>query len=247
VKPAPSLERAPFTSLASVYDAIMQDVPYDGWCTFVLREATARGWRGGRVLEVGCGTGNATRQMCDRGFDVVAIDASPHMAEHARRKCPEAEVLVVDVRELDLVAPVSLAFATFDTLNTMLDDAALVAALRSVRVALAPGGQFLFDANTTVGLRSLWEDGVAEGWADGVYYRWAHVWDELERLATVDAYCRTAGGAFVERHVERPLDAVTLRSALTEAGFLDGEIVVFPSGLPAPDDAERVWAIARRP
>lgn len=237
----------PFTALARVYDAIMQDVPYDAWCSFVLREATLRGWAGGPLLEIGCGTGNATRPMSDRGFDVVAIDVSADMAEVARAKCPEARVLVADVRDFRLGAPVSLAYSVFDTLNNLLEDRDLAAAFRSVHAALEPGALFVFDANTSEGLRSLWEDGVAEGWADGVYYRWSHAWDEDAGRATVDAFCRTAAGAFVERHVERPLDPEPLRTLLAEAGFVDVEVLTFPGGRPAPADAPRIWCIARRP
>lgn len=59
--------------------------------------------RGGTVLDVGCGMGEPiARYLIDRGFDVVGVDASPSMIERCRARFPEAEWLVLDMRELDL-------------------------------------------------------------------------------------------------------------------------------------------------
>lgn len=243
----PPSERRPFTALADVYDSIMQDVPYDDWCTFVLAQATERGWRGRRLLDVGCGTGNASGPMLERGFDVLGVDAAPAMVARARAKHPDGTFLVGDVRTFRAPRPVDLAYAVFDALNNLTDDGDLDTALRALHDNLVPGGWLLFDANTTAGLRELWEDGVAEGWADGVYYRWQHTWDEASHRASVEAYCRTADGAFVERHVERPFDVPELESAMRAAGFDAVEVVVYPSGRPARDGDARVWVLGRRP
>lgn len=64
---------------------------------------------GERLLEIGCGTGQATRDLVARGFDVTCVDLSPELAELARRNVPGAEVVVADVEqwhgpEFDVVA-----------------------------------------------------------------------------------------------------------------------------------------------
>jgi ubiquinone/menaquinone biosynthesis C-methylase UbiE len=41
---------------------------------------------GGRVLEIGCGTGAVTGRLLARGAQVVALDQSPEMMEQARRR-----------------------------------------------------------------------------------------------------------------------------------------------------------------
>lgn len=46
-----------------------------------------------RVLEIGCGTGQATAPMVERGWSVTAVELSPELAAVARRKLPEAEVI----------------------------------------------------------------------------------------------------------------------------------------------------------
>ena len=241
------METPPFTRLADVYDAIMADVEYDDWIDFILREASARGFAGGRLLDLGCGTGNATGPAWARGHLVDGLDASAAMIEVARRKHPASDFYVADVREFALPRRYALAYSVFDSLNNLLDDAGFLAMARCVRAHLQPGGWFVFDANTTEGLRSLWEDGRAEGWADDVYYRWIHRYDEERGLATVEAFCRDRIGEFTEVHQERPYDPADLRRLLSAAGFEAIEVVRYPDAAPADEDEPRVWTFARAP
>jgi SAM-dependent methyltransferase len=49
-----------------------------------------------RVLEIGCGTGQATVPMVRRGWSVKAVELSPALGGIARDKLPELEVIVAD-------------------------------------------------------------------------------------------------------------------------------------------------------
>ncbi len=51
-----------------------------------VAEAAVAGTAAPKVLEIGCGTGNLTRALAERGARVTAIDWSPDMLEQARRK-----------------------------------------------------------------------------------------------------------------------------------------------------------------
>ncbi len=241
------MESAPFTRLADVYDAIMADVAYEDWLDFVLREVTRRGFAGGRLLDLGCGTGNATAPAVARGFVVDGVDASDAMLAVARRKLPDSRLVAADVRDFALPERYALVYSVFDALNNLLDDAAFLAMLARVRAHLQPGGWLMFDANTRRGLRQLWEGDRAEGWADDVYYRWLHRYDPERDLATVEAYCEGPGGSFTEVHHERPYDPDDLRRLLARAGFEAIEVVTYPDAAPADADDPRVWALARSP
>lgn len=237
----------PFTSLASVYDEIMQDVPYAAWVDFALREAARRGWSGGRVVELGCGTGNATRLLEERGLEVVAVDASPEMLAVARGKLTRAALLLGDMRDVELPGRFTLALGVFDVVNNLLADGDMARVAAHVLGHLAPGGVWAFDANTSAGLEALWEGEVVEGWAGDVHYRWRHAWDPVARLATVDAWCEGPAGAFSEEHRERPYDPDELRGLLADAGFARVDVVRFPSGDAAEADDPRVWVLAVAP
>lgn len=101
--------------------------------------------RGGRVLELGCGSGLLTRHLVDAGHRVIATDASPAMLEHARRHVPDAE----DLRRLRLPddplpeadAVVSVGHAP----SYLPDEASVERALASMAKALGPGGVLAID------------------------------------------------------------------------------------------------------
>ncbi|HKI57284.1 MAG TPA: class I SAM-dependent methyltransferase [Trueperaceae bacterium] len=241
------MQPKPFTALAEVYDAIMADVEYDAWTDFILRLARARGLVEGPLLDLGCGTGNATAPMVERGLEVVGVDASEAMLAVARRKLPRVRFHRADFRRLRVPGRFGLVYSVFDALNNLLEPSDFEAMARHVHRLLLPGGLFVFDMNTTVGLRDLWEGGRAEGWAGDVYYRWVHSYDEATGLARVEAFCESETGAFTEVHFERPYDPPELRTLLAAAGFEGVEAVSYASGRPAPPDAARVWVVARRP
>ncbi len=245
--PSEAPVRPPYSALADVYDEIMQDVPYDAWCGFVRNRLVQCGWSGRRVLDLGCGTGRAGEPYRDLGFEVVGVDPSEAMIRAARRRDPRGRYLVGDARTLALGERFDLVIAVFDALNNLTGDGELAMACERVAAHLGPGGAFAFDVNTAVGLQSLWEDDVAEGWAGDVYYRWEHTWDPGRRRARVAAYCRGPRGAFVEYHEERPYAPDELEAALRGAGFTAVDVITFPDGASADASDPRVWAVARLP
>ena len=237
----------PFSLLAKVYDAIMEDIDYDAWGMFILEVIEARGWRGGAVLDLGCGTGNSTFPLHARGFDVTGLDASEAMLAVARSKLPPVTFVQSDFSSFDLNKRFGLVYSVFDALNNLLSEETFLKMARSVYRHLEPGGIFMFDVNTTVGLRELWEAGRAEGWAGDVYYHWKHSFDEASGLAKVEAYCEDDDTSFTEVHFERPYDAPELKRLLSEVGFTNTEALNYPEGQIAPPDEPRIWIVTRKP
>ena len=236
----------PFSLLADVYDTIMDDIDYEGWTDFILREANEVGWRGDKILDLGCGTGNSAYPFFSRGFHVTGLDASPEMLAVAREKLPPVRFVEGDFTSFDLGETFDLVISVFDSLNNLLEPRDLLRTAERVHAHLAPGGLFVFDVNTTAGLRDLWESGRAEGWVGEVHYSWDHTFDETTGIGTVIAYCERNGRAFVEVHVERAYDPPELRELLTRAGFGEVEAMTYPTGKPPGEDEERVWVVAKR-
>jgi magnesium-protoporphyrin O-methyltransferase len=83
---------------------------------------TLLGWlppdlHGRRVLDAGCGTGTASIELARRGAEVVAIDLSPTLVEHARERAEEAGVgHLIDFRSGDMLDP---ALGSFDYVVAM--------------------------------------------------------------------------------------------------------------------------------
>ena len=234
----------PFSLLAEVYDAIMSDVDYDAWADFILDAALSAGTEVVRVLDLGCGTGNSSAPFVEAGYAVTGIDLSAAMLAVARGKLPGATFVQGDFTAFDLAQTFDLVVSVFDSLNNLLEPEAFCRTAERVLGHLSPGG--VFDVNTTVGLRNLWEDDRAEGWVDDVYYLWEHSFDEPRKLAKVVAYCEKGSRSFTEVHLERPYDPPEIRALLRQAGFGDVQILTYPQGYPATNESERVWVVAKR-
>lgn len=101
----------------------------------------------GRVIDVGCGTGENALMLAARGLEVVGVDISREAIERAARKAEErrvrADFIVADALELtELVATIG----TFDTaidsgvFHTFADEER-GPYVHSVAVAVRPGGR----------------------------------------------------------------------------------------------------------
>jgi SAM-dependent methyltransferase len=100
---------------------------------------------GHRVLDVGCGSGTLLAASAAAGAEVVGVDISEGMAEAARRRVPEAEVLVADAQTADLLAqapgaPFDRVVSRFGVM--FFEDPA--AAFANLRRAAAPGAVLAF-------------------------------------------------------------------------------------------------------
>ena len=93
-----------------------------------------------RVLDLGCGVGDAAAHMIAAGHDVEAWDASPEMAEIARRRGVEVALKRFD--ELDTTAAYDGIHANFSLLHT--PRAEMPGHLTRITRALRPGGLFHF-------------------------------------------------------------------------------------------------------
>ncbi|OQR60345.1 SAM-dependent methyltransferase [Streptomyces maremycinicus] len=98
---------------------------------------------GGRVLDVGSGTGRPTAETLARaGHRVLGVDVSPVMVELAARQVPEAEFRCVDVRELPLKNGSFDAVCVYFSL-LQLDRAEQSELVGRLARALRPGGSFV--------------------------------------------------------------------------------------------------------
>ncbi|MGW2545177.1 methyltransferase domain-containing protein, partial [Kitasatospora sp. NPDC001574] len=97
---------------------------------------------GGRLADVGCGSGEIAEAMADRHFEVVANDGSPSMVEATRRRCAGKSV-AVEFQDAHLL---ELPVAGFDVVHSSwmlhwLGDPGH--ALRTMARAVRPGGTFV--------------------------------------------------------------------------------------------------------
>jgi SAM-dependent methyltransferase len=134
----------------AVYDAMFPDVPGGDDVEF-FRSVAAE--TGGPILELGCGTGRVSVPLASWGFDVVGLDRSPAMLARAEAKRAGLEPNARDrlrFVEGDMASSVveggfGLVFAAGRVFMFLLTPDAQLAALRSIRGQLRPGGLVAID------------------------------------------------------------------------------------------------------
>lgn len=133
-----------FYSHARLYDLMF---PGGGPAVDFYRAEVAR--HGGRVLELGCGTGDKLIPIASDGHQCVGLDFSPDMLAEARRKASDrgaaVEWMQGDMRSFDLGRTFDFVFITANSLLHLQEAEDLVSCFRSVRRHLAPGARFVFD------------------------------------------------------------------------------------------------------
>jgi len=151
----PTADKAPYSALATVYNREFGPLSCREVLPILERVLLPLMPSGGRVLDLCCGTGQLTRALVDRGFEVIGIDDSPAMLAHARQNAPSALFIPADMhswRQRNLHAVVCV----FNSLAHILTIGDLGAVFRLVHGALREEGLFFFDLYTEEGYRSRW-------------------------------------------------------------------------------------------
>lgn len=140
------MTRSPFDPLVEAYDAARPAYPpqlYDAL------ERLTRPLTGAVVVEVGAGTGIATRGLQARGADILALDLGAAMLGRLRQRGPRTPVAVADAHAL----PVADAAADLVCYAQAWHWVRVPDAVAEVRRVLRPGGA----------LATWWNDVAADG------------------------------------------------------------------------------------
>jgi len=251
------VESPAFISIAPFYDALMRDVPYRAWVDYLHELLDSRGARPKRALDLACGTGSVAEILHSEGFEVVGVDLSEPMIAEARRKAARKQrridYFVQDVASLAIPEPpFDICVSFFDSLNYIIDPAALARAIRRVYAHLAPGGLFVFDINSRYALENGFFDQENLFTTDRLRYVWRSEYDEQTRLCHVHMrfFLRHRDGVdreFRETHVQFAYTEQEIRVLLDEAGFVEVESFHAYTLGPVRETTDRIFFVAQRP
>jgi SAM-dependent methyltransferase len=143
-----------YESFAPWYDAFTAGSDYEAWTTHVLGLAKNYGLSDTRLLDLACGTGKSFMPFLERGFEVTGCDSSPAMLARAAAKAPGVRLVEADMRELPDLGRFDLVTCFDDSLNHLLTEQDLAAALAGIAANLGRTGLTLFDFNTLAAYRT---------------------------------------------------------------------------------------------
>lgn len=217
-----------YTALAQVYDALTDDVPYAQWAAFAQRAFEQYGRQPHLVLDLACGTGSLTKELAERGYEMIGVDRSEEMLAQAVEKCRGAGEIAPmflhqSMERLDLYGTIDACVCCLDSVNYVTRPKTLAKAFQRVHTFLMPGGLFLFDINTPEKLRSL--DGqVFLDESEDAYCVWRAEFSPRRRICTygMDVFRLEPTGLWSrgeELHEEYAYEPAELEELLRQAGF----------------------------
>lgn len=242
--------------LAGCYDELTYDVHYSAWADYIEAHFRRRGIPGRTVLDLACGTGSLTRELAQRGYEMIGVDLSPDMLSQAAEKNRDVAgtppmFLCQPMEELDLYGTIDACVCCLDSVNYVTDPKKLRRAFQRVHLFLMPGGLFLFDINTPYKLQSL--DGqVFLDETEDAYCVWRAEYAPRSHICSyfMDLFRLDEDSGLWERgeelHRERAYTPEELTDYLRQAGFRDirqyGQLRM---RRPRPDE-ERIFFVARK-
>ena len=192
---------------------------------------------GSRVLEIGCGTGQATVPLAARGCSVVAVELGANLAAVARRNLapfPNTEVVVGSFEEWPLPREAFDAVVAFTAFHWVDPDVGLA----KVADALRPGGAFV----------TVMTDHVAGGTApffvesQDCYERWDPDTPAGLRLAAPETVVSDAAPDPLGRFGPSELRRYEADIAYTTDAYID--VLLTYSGHRALDDERRIGLLS---
>ena len=243
-----------YEALATAYDRLTNDIPYEEILQFYRQIWTACGLAPASAVDLACGTGSMALLLAKAGLSVLGVDQSEEMLTLAAEKATELKQPPYFVRQrmekLRLPTPVDLVVCCLDGVNYVTEPAALRETFSRVLAALKPGGLFIFDVNSEAKLRGL--DGqLLLDEDDEVFCLWRAEFDADSRICSygMDIF-QKQGKLWVrdrEEHLEYAYRVEELCQWLAEAGF--SHIQSYGDRrleAPAPDE-QRIFFAAQKP
>lgn len=221
---------ASYDRLAASYDELTRDVDYARRADFVEKLLRRARIPVRTVLDLACGTGTMTALLTERGYELIAADASEEMLMRAREKARGLDgvpplFLHQSMPRLDLYGTVDAAICCLDSLNYLTDPRDVRRTFERLRLFIAPGGALVFDVHGLAKLEAM--DGQAFlDERDGVYCVWRTEYRRADRMLDyyIDIFRARDDGAWerdFEEHRQRGYGADELTQWLREAGFGD--------------------------
>lgn len=239
---------------ANQYDQLYSEKDYAGECD--LLEQAFKQFGSGEIRSVvdwGCGTGNHSIVLAQRGYSVTGVDGSAEMLERAAQKSTENGVAVKwiegDARVAEAGGPFDAGLFMFAVLGYFSSNEDVTGALRNARKHVRTGGLLAFDVwygPAVISLKPADRVKVIPI-PDGKLIRM--VTSELDtrhHLSSVHINSwRLVGGQVAEEsdevHWLRYFFPLELEALLQQSGFTLASLTAFPT-LDRPPD-ETTWNV----
>ena len=240
-----------YTGFAPVYDMYMDNIPYDDWADNIIKIFQKYDMPMEIVCDLGCGTGQMTRRLKAKGYDMIGIDISYDMLMEAMEAEDSDGILYLcqDMRSFELYGTVGAVVSVCDSINYLKDIDELLTVCKLANNYLDPKGLFVFDVKTEHYYKKLGSSTIAENREEGSFI-WENDYDEETRdnFYYLTIYEENDEGTF-DRYEEDVLQhAFTMqeiKAAINESGLPLLDVLDVATMQAPTEDSDRLYFIAR--
>ena len=216
-----------YDDFSRFYDLLTDNVEYKKRADYFCRLLSMCGTNGGILLDLGCGTGNMSFEMADKGFDVIGVDSSVGMLNAAQQKMFEngKHILLLNqkMQEIDLYGTVDCAVCVLDGINHLDNADDVKETFKKVSLFMNKGGAFAFDVNTIHKHKNILADNAYVFEPEGVFCAWQNSYnpDDNSVEITLDFFEEEDGVYYrsSESFTEKAYELDAIKTWLEEAGF----------------------------
>ncbi len=240
-----------YTGFASVYDMYMDNIPYDDWAKNIETLFEKYDMPMEIVCDLGCGTGQMTRRLKAKGYDMIGIDISYDMLMEAMTAEDSQGILYLcqDMREFELYGTVGAVVSVCDSINYLTNQSDLLTVMKLVNNYLDPKGLFIFDVKTEHYFKKLGTNTIAENREEGSFI-WENDYNEetKDNYYFLTIYEENEEGTFdryEEEHLQHAFSIEEIKDAITESGLQFLEVLDVNTMSAPTEDSDRLYFIAR--
>ncbi len=238
-----------YNDFSYVYDSLI-DVDYKALCDRLLAFCEKYSHRPKLVLDAACGTGNFTKELVNKGFDVIGVDASEEMLSIAKEKLQNNCTLICQpLEELDLYGTIDTVFCTLDSLNHITDFENFKKAVGKMALFLEPGGLMIFDVNTVYKHKEILGNNTFVEEKDNIYMVWQNSLEDNTVNINIDFFVNKGEENYLrlcENFDERAYTAEEIKQVLDEFGLEILEIKDFFEEAEPNEFSEKIIYIVKK-
>ncbi len=238
-----------YERFATVYDELMQDVPYHDYVNWIKRYAPNEQYP--NLLDIGCGTGKLSLMFHQQGYNVSGIDISEEMLAVAHERFQAANVnlplYAMSMDELEGFSNLDVVTIPIDSINYLREEQAVIDTLKRIYNSLREGGQLFFDVHSLFKMDVIFMESPFT-YDDGeITYVWYTEQGEFEHSVyhqmTFFVKDETTGlyERFDEEHFQRSFSIETYENWLTKVGFTKVEVTADWTEQSPSNESERIF------
>jgi SAM-dependent methyltransferase len=202
--------------LAKYYDDLMSLVDYKPWLKLLSPHLKPNDI----VLDMGCGTGTLAALLLEKGYQVIAADASESMLAEAQKKITGPLFLHQKMEKLDLYGTVRAIVCSLDGMNYVINTESFREVIRRAHLFLEEGCPFLFDLKTPESLKEM--DGKCNiSQTEKVFCAWESSWHDPLCRHEITLFEKSGDkwNRSTEMHMQRAYDLDYVTKTLHSSGF----------------------------